>query len=200
MPDETSDALGAGTVLITGGTGGWPGRCWPGMWCIGMGSVMWCWPVAVGIVPRGPVSWSRSWPRPVPRCRWWHVMWPIVTLRRRWGRRRRRAAGAAHLGRRTHAAGIIDDAVITSLTPDRIDTVLAPKVDAAWNLHELTRDLNLSIFVMFSSLAGPVGSGRAGQFRGGQRFPLRVGHSPARGRAPGGIDGVGILGSKPRPE
>ncbi len=56
-----------------------------------------------------------------------------------------------------HAAAAIDDAVITSLTPDRIDpdridTVLAPNVDAAWNLHELTRDLNLSMFVMCSSL------------------------------------------------
>ena len=38
-----------------------------------------------------------------------------------------------------HAAGVLDDAVITSLTPERIDTVLRPKVDAAWNLHELTR-------------------------------------------------------------
>ncbi|MGH3970168.1 MAG: SDR family NAD(P)-dependent oxidoreductase, partial [Mycobacterium sp.] len=37
-----------------------------------------------------------------------------------------------------HAAGVLDDAVITSLTPERIDTVLRAKVDAAWNLHELT--------------------------------------------------------------
>src|SRR5205807_9458825 len=41
-----------------------------------------------------------------------------------------------------HAAGIIDDAVITSLTPQQLDTVLTAKVDAAWNLHELTHDLN----------------------------------------------------------
>lgn len=56
-----------------------------------------------------------------------------------------------------HAAGVIDDAVIASLTPERIDTVLRAKVDAAWNLHELTRDLNLTAFVMFSSIAGTVG-------------------------------------------
>ncbi|WP_246216773.1 type I polyketide synthase [Mycobacterium botniense] len=57
-----------------------------------------------------------------------------------------------------HAAGIVDDAVITSLTPERLDAVLRAKVDAAWNLHELTRELDVSAFVMFSSLAGLVGS------------------------------------------
>lgn len=57
-----------------------------------------------------------------------------------------------------HAAGVLDDTVVTSLTPDRVDTVLRAKVDAAWNLHELTRDLNVSAFVMFSSMAGLVGS------------------------------------------
>src|SRR5205807_5520670 len=56
-----------------------------------------------------------------------------------------------------HAAGAIDDAVITSLTPQQLDTVLTAKVDAAWNLHELTRNLNLSAFVLFSSVAGTVG-------------------------------------------
>ena len=57
-----------------------------------------------------------------------------------------------------HAAGVLDDAVIASLTPQRIDTVLRAKVDAAWNLHELTRDMDLSVFVMFSSMAGTVGT------------------------------------------
>ena len=57
-----------------------------------------------------------------------------------------------------HAAGVLDDAVIASLTPERVDAVLRAKVDAAWNLHELTRDLDLSAFVMFSSMAGIVGA------------------------------------------
>ncbi|MGN6337704.1 SDR family NAD(P)-dependent oxidoreductase [Mycobacterium sp.] len=57
-----------------------------------------------------------------------------------------------------HAAGILDDGLISSLTPDRVDAVLRAKVDGAWNLHELTRDVDLSAFVVFSSMAGIVGT------------------------------------------
>jgi acyl carrier protein len=56
-----------------------------------------------------------------------------------------------------HAAAVLDDGVITALTPERIDTVLRPKVDAAINLHELTRDRDLSAFVLFSSASGLLG-------------------------------------------
>ena len=57
-----------------------------------------------------------------------------------------------------HTAGVIDDGVLSALTPDRVDTVLRPKVDAAWHLHELTRDADLAAFVLFSSLAGLLGN------------------------------------------
>nr|WP_264349531.1 type I polyketide synthase [Streptomyces milbemycinicus] len=57
-----------------------------------------------------------------------------------------------------HMAGALDDALIGALTPERLERVLRPKVDAALNLHELTRDLDLSTFVLYSSLAGTLGS------------------------------------------
>jgi polyketide synthase 12 len=69
-----------------------------------------------------------------------------------------------------HAAGVLDDAVITSLTPERVDAVLRAKVDAAWNLHELTRDLHVSAFVMFSSMAGLVGSSGQANYAAANSF------------------------------
>ncbi len=69
-----------------------------------------------------------------------------------------------------HAAGVLDDGLIASLTPDRVDAVLRAKVDGAWNFHELTRDLDLSAFVVFSSMAGIMGTPGQGNYAAANSF------------------------------
>ena len=63
-----------------------------------------------------------------------------------------------------HTAGILDDAVITQLDPHRVDAVFGPKVDAARHLDDLTRDLDLAAFVLYSSAAGVLGNPGQGNY------------------------------------
>ncbi|RSD14002.1 type I polyketide synthase [Amycolatopsis eburnea] len=60
-----------------------------------------------------------------------------------------------------HTAGALDDGVVETLTPDRIDAVLRAKVDAARHLHELVPDAHL---VLFSSAAGTFGTPGQGNY------------------------------------
>lgn len=63
-----------------------------------------------------------------------------------------------------HAAGVLRDGLLETLTDEQVDQVLRPKVDAAWNLHELTRGADLSAFVLFSSFAGLAGGMAQGNY------------------------------------
>ncbi|MFI6096916.1 type I polyketide synthase [Lentzea sp. NPDC051213] len=102
-----------------------------------------------------------------------------------------RASLAALLGRITpehpltavvHAAGIVDDGVLSSLTPERLEGVLRAKVVSAWHLHELTATANLSAFVLFSSAAGTLGTpGQASRAAAGAFLDGLAAHRTALG-------------------
>jgi acyl carrier protein len=84
------------------------------------------------------------------------------------------AAVAALLGRYevsavVHAAGLVDDGVITSLTPERLATVLAPKADGAWHLHRAAGP-QVRAFVLFASAAGTFGVPGQGNYAAANAF------------------------------
>ncbi|WP_436844929.1 SDR family NAD(P)-dependent oxidoreductase [Streptomyces roseoverticillatus] len=87
-----------------------------------------------------------------------------------------------------HAAAALDDGVITALTPERLDTVLRPKADGALHLHELTKDLDLSAFVLFSSLAGVLGNAGAASYSAANAFLDGL----ARQRRAAGLPGTSL--------
>ncbi|MER6168353.1 type I polyketide synthase [Streptomyces violaceorubidus] len=87
-----------------------------------------------------------------------------------------------------HAAGVVDDGLVSGLTPARVSAVMRPKADAAWHLHELTRDLPVKTFVLFSSAAGVLGTAGQGAYAAGNAFL----DSLARHRHRAGLPAVAV--------
>jgi NAD(P)-dependent dehydrogenase (short-subunit alcohol dehydrogenase family)/acyl carrier protein len=78
---------------------------------------------------------------------------------------------SAHpLGAIVHAAGLLENGLIADLDSGRIDRVLAPKADAALHLHELSAELELSHFILFSSSAGLLGGPGQGNYAAANSF------------------------------
>ncbi|MFB9909385.1 type I polyketide synthase [Allokutzneria oryzae] len=87
-----------------------------------------------------------------------------------------------------HTAGVLDDGILSALTPQRVDTVLRPKVDAALNLHELTKDLDLPLFALYSSMVASFGNPGQANYAAANSFL----DSLATHRRANGLSGVSL--------
>ncbi|MGW2704133.1 SDR family NAD(P)-dependent oxidoreductase, partial [Streptomyces sp. NPDC001340] len=82
-----------------------------------------------------------------------------------------------------HAAGTVDNGVVPALDSARLGSVLPPKADGAWHLHELTRDMvGMAAFVLFSDSAGALGgAGRANYAAANAHLDALAAHRAALG-------------------
>ncbi|MFD1745540.1 SDR family NAD(P)-dependent oxidoreductase [Rhizobium helianthi] len=69
-----------------------------------------------------------------------------------------------------HTAGVLADATIANLTAEQIGKVFAPKVDAAWHLHDLTKHMDLAVFALYSSINGVLGNAGQGNYAAANTF------------------------------
>jgi hypothetical protein len=87
-----------------------------------------------------------------------------------------------------HAAGVLDDGVVTRQTLARLRKAMDPKVAGAWNLHQHTMDLALDFFVLFSSAASLLGSPGQANYAAGNAFLDALAHH----RRASGLPGLSI--------
>ncbi|EWM68908.1 LOW QUALITY PROTEIN: type I polyketide synthase AVES 3, partial [Micromonospora sp. M42] len=163
---RTPATLGGGTVLVTGGTGS-------------LGALVSEHLVtAYGV--RSLVLASRQGPaapgadelvrRLAALGATARVVATDVTDRERVGELVRSITADDRLAGVVHTAGVLDDGIVSGITADRLADVLAPKVTAGWWLHEATAELDLDLFVLFSSVAGVLGSPGQAAYAAGNAF------------------------------
>ncbi|MEU3252593.1 SDR family NAD(P)-dependent oxidoreductase [Streptomyces sp. NPDC006997] len=75
-----------------------------------------------------------------------------------------------------HAAGVLDDGLLTGLDRDRFRATAAPKSLAAWHLHRATADRELDFFVLYSSAAAVLGSPGQGNYAAASAFVDALAH------------------------
>jgi len=92
-----------------------------------------------------------------------------------------------------HAAGVLDDAMLVDLTPERLQTVMQPKAMGAWYLHKQTYKLPLQCFVLFSSISSLVGKPGQGSYVAANAFLDQLAHARCAEGLPGLSLNWGVL-------
>ena len=69
-----------------------------------------------------------------------------------------------------HTAAVLDDASIRELNPCRLSTVMQAKAVGAWNLHQISKEITLDFFVLFSSVSALIGNSRQGNYAAANTF------------------------------
>ncbi len=90
------------------------------------------------------------------------------------------ASGMPPLRGVLHAAGVLDDGVLTEQNWDRFARVLAPKTVGSWLLHELTASSPLDFFIMFSSIAAILGAPGQANYAAANAFEDALAHERRR--------------------
>ncbi|CAL8128355.1 unnamed protein product [Orchesella dallaii] len=75
-----------------------------------------------------------------------------------------------------HAAGLLDDATIENQTWDKFQSTYNSKVNGSWNLHLLTKTLNLEHFVLFSSISSVLGAPGQANYSASNNFEDALAH------------------------
>ena len=83
-----------------------------------------------------------------------------------------------------HSAVVIEDATLMRQNPEGFSKVFAAKAEGARNLHELTKDMDLDHFVLFSSLASVLGSPGQGNYAAANAYVDALAHERAQAGLP----------------
>nr|VFK54053.1 MAG: myxalamid-type polyketide synthase MxaB [Candidatus Kentron sp. TUN] len=92
-----------------------------------------------------------------------------------------------------HTAGVVDDALLTDLTPERLRTVMQPKAMGAWYLHRHTLDIPLDYFVLFSSISAFIGKPGQSNYVAANAFLDQLVHARCARGLPGLSLNWGVL-------
>ncbi len=105
-------------------------------------------------------------------------------------------SGAQPLRGLFHLAMVIDDAPLAALTPERMRTVLGPKADGAWLLHQASLEMKLDCFVMFSSVSSIFGNPAQGNYSAANAFLDSLAHHRQALGLPALTVNWGVLGGE----